>query len=202
MKKATTIRALAVSVGLIATLWPTSAMAHLQKRTDPDDTLGKLDIVGASFDHGNGKITMTSKIASPWTKADLYAEECEERNRLSFGFDTEDDGSIEYTVEIYVNKQNRFDSDLYDYGFSTYRVVGDFGTITKTKRSVSIKFPDWQFEFDDRTPRWAAYSGSFSDANPCDDTNPKYFDQAPDDFGWFRHKGFTPAPPSSSFAGG
>ena len=148
MKKTTMVRALAVSVGLMATLWPTSGTAHLVSRTDPaGDALGKLDIVKTSFDHGNGKMILSFTIASPWSKADVYAKDCGEAGSQTFKLDTKEDGGTDYFVAIYVDTEtNTFTADLYDYEFGQYLERGGFGTITKTKRSLRIEFPRYRIE--------------------------------------------------------
>lgn len=182
-----TIRALAVSAALIAALWPTSGTAHLVRRTDPAGDTPKIDIVKTSFDHANGNFILSFTTASPWTKADVFVSECGEIAFQAFRLDTVNDGSIDNGISIYVDKEtNTFDANLYDYNFGQYLQKGDFGTITKTKRSLTIKFPKNSIDAYGKAPRWMAYSSSFSDDDPCDDESPKNSDEAPDS-GWFKH---------------
>ena len=186
MKK--TIQALTISAALVATLWPASGMAHLVRRADPDDAPGTLDIVKTSYDHANGNTILSFATASPWSKADVYAKECAESASASFKLDTKSDGDNDYFIRIYVDEEtNAFAADLYDYEFGTYLELGDFGTITKTRRSLSIKFPNNAIEAYGKAPRWKAFSASFDDDDPCDDNLPRTYDYAPNS-GWFRHK--------------
>ena len=195
MKKTTAIRALAVSAGLVATLWPTSGTAHLQSRPDPVGDAPKLDIVQASFDDSNGNFILSFKTASPWTKGDVFDSECGKSAFQGFTLDVYEDSYPDYSVEIYVDKDTKtFDANLYDLHYGWYDEKGNWGTITKTRRSLTIEFPKTDLsDADGKTPRWRVSSSS--DEELCVRGSSATYDSAPDktddDFAtdFFRHKG-------------
>ena len=92
--RATAATSLALSVLMLS-----PAMTHLQVKTDPNDTQGRLDIRKTSFNLVNGKFVLKLETQGSWTVGDLGQGEGVD-NQFGFGLDSRGGSNMDFTILI------------------------------------------------------------------------------------------------------
>jgi hypothetical protein len=155
------------------------ASAHLQTKTDPDDTEGVLDIREATFKNANGKFRMTMTTQGNWTISDL-SDGSPEENRFAFNLDTNGDEGLDYVVRI-DGAMGEMEAEI---------ITGDFKPVAtafvfKDGKTVGVRFRKGKVDPRSSHVRWGAASVSTGKDMGCPSM---CGDNAPDKVqGLYRH---------------
>jgi hypothetical protein len=168
----------------LATLLAAPASAHLQEKSDPDDTSGPLDIRKSSFNHRDGKFILTLTTQRTWTVKTLKATEETSKERFEnffqFQLDSRGTGLYGGYTDYFVVVDN-FGGDLKG---KLYRWVPPYPTkesefvsnvdVSKDGKTVKTKFRKGKVNPRDSYVGWNAYSRFSNETNcdPCNDAAP------------------------------
>ena len=158
--------------------------AHLQTKSDPNDTRGALDIRKASFSHRHGVVHVSLKTSGDWTAADL-GEGSKTDKWLGFQFDSRGDDCAEYLV--YVDEfGGRLGAKLYKWAQpscgATSRSFVTNVHASRQDKTLKVKFAMRRLHPRDSYINWEAQSSNDMGTCTlnCEDDAPNH--------GWYYHR--------------